>query len=136
MVIRAGAAFAALLVLAGCAAAPKNIQASYVSASKYEHWSCDGLKTEYWAISPRLEAQMQSQQRRRTWDTWSGAIIGITPTLLNPDNARETDIAMMKGDIQAINEQARKIGCVLDERTAQAPVSAELKPLATDPVAQ
>jgi len=108
------AALAAASVICGCAAAPKNIQASYVSSSKYGGWTCEDLKREYWQMKPRLEADIQAQQRRRTWDTWSGALVGITPTLLNPDNDREVSIAMLKGETAAIEAEARATGCVLD----------------------
>ena len=115
------AMLAAAGLLAACAANPKNIEPSYVSSSKYEGWGCDGLKREYWEIVPRLAAHEQAQQRRRTWDTWSGALIGITPTLLNPDNDREFEIAMLKGEVHAISAQAAVIGCVLDHRAAPPP---------------
>jgi hypothetical protein len=99
--------------IGGCATAPKDIQATYVSPSKYASYSCDQLRAEFGVLSQRLGAATNAQQGRRTADEITGALIGITPTMLSPNSSREVAISEMMGEAQAMTDRSMQINCVL-----------------------
>lgn len=91
-----------VVVLAGCAAKPEAIQASYVSPVTYDSFSCAQLKQEWFRVDAALGAASQQQQQARDHDTMGIVLLGI-PTGSMSGEAVAPEVAKLKGQKDALN---------------------------------
>lgn len=104
---------AVLSALSGCASDPDKISAAFVSPITYDNYTCDQIASDLSTIEPRLGEAIDAQRNQRHNDMVSGALIGITPTMLNGDEGREATIADLKGKQQALRSEGAQKGCPL-----------------------
>lgn len=96
----------AILSLAGCAANPKDIHPTTVSALTFAAKSCSQLARENNAAHDRLEALSKQQTSARNSDTIGVILVGVPfSKIAGKDKSRE--IATVKGQIIA-QQQAFK----------------------------
>lgn len=108
MTIRATIAVAGLVALCSCAKQPENIAAADIGTNAYRGFSCSQMSEAKLKYGQAL-ANLSSQQK----DAAAGDAIGVfligLPLSSISGNDRETQIAVTKGHIQAIElEMARK----------------------------
>ncbi|MGE0575413.1 MAG: hypothetical protein AB7F22_10405 [Reyranella sp.] len=109
--MRAAAVFAVAALTAACASDPKAIQPTYVSANKYASASCEQINAELAIVVPRLTEQTADQRDQRRADIVLGVLVGLTPTMMGGAKGREADIAVLKGEHQALTSAAAEKGC-------------------------
>lgn len=102
-------------LLAGCATPADNIAAAYVSPIGYQGLSCAQLGTEAQAISGRAAAAVGAQNKKATGDAvaMTVGLVVFWPALLftQGDGAQAAEVARLKGEMQAIEDAARRKGC-------------------------
>lgn len=95
------AALAAAALLAGCATAPENIAASYVSPVTYQAWTCPQLVEESARIEAALTTASAAQRRTRTNDMVGVALLGL-PVASMSGNGVADQIASLRGQQQVV----------------------------------
>ena len=118
----------AAAVVASCAADPRTIQPAYVSSMKYDTATCAQIVREIYEVEPRLQANIVAQNHRRSEDAAGIILIGISPTMISPDNSREYEISRLKGESEALRAAGATKGCNMPPPP---PPPAEYKPQAT-----
>lgn len=108
-------ALTALALLAGCATGADNIAAAYVSPVGYQGLSCAQLGNEATAISSRAVAANGAQNRKAAGDAvaMTVGLVVFWPALLftQGDGAKATEVANLKGQMQAVEDVSRQKGC-------------------------
>ncbi|MGE0845524.1 MAG: hypothetical protein AB7L41_04590 [Flavobacteriaceae bacterium] len=99
------------LLAAGCAAAPGSIEAAYVPEAQYDSWSCEQFAKVIGEIQPRLVSLTDAQRARHRQDVALGIIVGITPSMLDPQREREFDISQLRGSVATMRKVAGERGC-------------------------
>lgn len=103
-------AFLTLLLLSACLNMPtptSQITGAYVSSAKYDNYDCDRLRVELDSLS-RRESQLviAQEQRRKSSETqafWWGYGQG--------DGIEASELAMVRGEIEAVRKTLEAKGC-------------------------
>lgn len=105
----------AAMALAGCATKPSSIAPTYVSPIIYNGISCEQLSEEAQRVSQRAAAASGVQESQVTKDA---VLIGVTAVLFWPavffvggDSTTATEIAHLKGEMQAIEQASIRNNC-------------------------
>lgn len=113
-------AASALLCLAGCATAPKDIAPTYVSTLQYEHLTCPQLQTEAQNVSNAAAAAVGAQQQKADSDNVAmgvGLIVFWPALLFMKGNGTEAnEVAQLKGEMQAIQSVSDAKHCGIEFR--------------------
>ena len=105
---------AATLALSGCATAPEQIAANYVSPTAYSGHTCSQLNAEAQQINARLASAtgQQAQQANSDATMTAVALILFWPAaFFIGGNDQAPAIAQMRGEAQAIQSAAIARGC-------------------------
>jgi uncharacterized protein YceK len=104
----------AALALSGCATAPEQIAANYVSPTAYSGHTCSQLNAEAQQINARLASAtgQQAQQANSDATMTAVALILFWPAaFFIGGNDQAPAIAQMRGEAQAIQSAAIARGC-------------------------
>ncbi|MEM1039448.1 MAG: hypothetical protein AAGI12_08250 [Pseudomonadota bacterium] len=108
----------AAIVLAGCAAKPENIQASYVSPLTYQNYSCNQLAEEAQRVSGRASQAVGIQKKAATRDAVATgvAVVVFWPALffVKGGGTNEAEVAKLKGEMQTIERVSTQKKCGLN----------------------
>ena len=105
---------AATLALAGCATAPEQIAANYVSPTAYSGQTCSQLNAQAQQLNARLATATGQQTQQANNDA---AMTAVALVLFWPaafwigGNDQGPAIAQMRGEAQAIQSAAIAQGC-------------------------
>jgi uncharacterized protein YceK len=105
----------AVVSLAGCASAPKNIAPEQQVPGAYSNYGCDSLYMERTNRQSELDRQVRSQKKQHITDLatfWTGMVIAwpaIFVPIFTPDYSDE--IADNRGKLQALDIQLVKKEC-------------------------
>lgn len=103
----------ALCVLAAaCARRPDDIAAADIPASAYSHMACPQLASERRTEEARLAGLAAAQNSAATHDAVGVLLIGVPTGSLTGGN-KETDVAVSKGKIAALDSAQRAKRCVM-----------------------
>ena len=109
------------LALLGCASHPDKIDAAYVSALKYEPYSCDQISLEMEAVEGRTDELYQALRKTRRADNWQAGVgILLLPTLFaleGGDGVEASEYAFLKGDYEALQYAALNKQCGMQSRS-------------------
>jgi hypothetical protein len=113
--------------LAGCATRAENISAAYVSPIQYQSFTCAQLQEEAARVSARAVVASGAQDQKATNDavaTGVGVVL-FWPALLfiKGDAASAQEIAMLKGDMDAIEQANIQKKCGLQFQRPGAPTT-------------
>jgi hypothetical protein len=122
-----GAVLAALF-MAGCASKSADIAPAYVSPMTYQSYTCPQLAAEAQRVSAAAAAAAGQQDSQSTKDavaTTVGVII-FWPTLflIGGDKQNAAQLAVLKGQMDAIEQASIQKNCSLQFRPAPPPPSA------------
>jgi hypothetical protein len=101
-----------VLVISGCATKPESIAPAYISDMAYKDWTCSQLAQEQSRLTSALSAASDAQRRARTNDTWGVILIGLPTASLSGSNVA-SEIARLKGELQALQRAAILKNCNL-----------------------
>ena len=115
-VARAAISSCVLLGMVGCANAPKDIAASYVSPLAYESYDCDQLGQEAVRLSDRAASVFGEQKKKAKSDAVSTgiALILFWPAVFfikGKGGASEPEVARLKGEMEAMEAVAIQKKC-------------------------
>jgi len=107
----------ASLTLSACATKPENIEAAYVSPLTYEAYDCEQIAAEAQRISYRA-AEVTGVQKKKAKSDAGAMAVGLVlfwPALLfiKGDSATETELARLKGEMEAIEKVSIQKKCGL-----------------------
>lgn len=100
-----------LAVLLGCATPPGRIQAKPVTDSRFANLDCPLLISERDRRMTIRDLLEDAQNERFRADVISGALTGLTQSMVSSPTARERKIAEVKGEIAALNGEILTKGC-------------------------
>lgn len=106
------------LGLAACAADPTRIEPAFVPSAAFAASDCPAIAAGIAEREPFLEGLVRDQSRRRDADMMSGIFIGITPSMLDPKGAQESEIARLKGELAALRAEGAAKACALPPQSA------------------
>jgi low temperature requirement protein LtrA len=99
---------AASALLAGCATAPSDISAAYVSPVLYQNYTCQQLSMEAQSVSARAAQVAGVQENKRTNDAVATgvAIVLFWPAafLVKGDGPTAAELGQLKGQMMAIEQ--------------------------------
>lgn len=102
-------------LLAGCASAPDQIAASYVSPAAYNGMTCQALNNEARAVNQRLVVATGQQEKAAGNDAAMTAVSLIlfwpAALFISGDKATAAELARLKGEAHAIQSAAVNRGC-------------------------
>lgn len=104
---------AALGALAACATPPSAIEAKTVDDGRFADLDCPALLTERDRKIQIRDLLSDAQNERFRADLISGALTGMTQSMINSPSEREAKIAEVKGEIVALNQELAVKHCVL-----------------------
>ena len=99
-----------LLAVAGCAAPPESIQATYVPETPFLAMSCEQLGAEQARLSASLEQNAVQQRNARTNDTLGVIFVGMPLSSMSGSNVAST-IAQQRGMQEAMQRVAVQKNC-------------------------
>lgn len=103
------------LVLAGavsaCATPPDRIAGVAPPSDAYATKGCEQLRTEMSDVNNRLGIASNAQQKAATGDAWGVFLVGL-PVSSMTGNDREAEVAVLKGQADAIGQEMVRKGCV------------------------
>jgi len=100
----------AVAILAGCATDPDNIAAADIGPNPYTGQSCRSLAAEETSLTANLENLSANQRQARSGDTVGVILLGL-PLSSMSGNDVETEIAVTRGRLQAVDEAQQARGC-------------------------
>ena len=98
------------LALSGCATAPQNVKAVYVSPIPYRALSCAELDEEAGRLAIAMQSSYHQQDRARSNDQLGVIFIGLPVSSLAGSNVAQS-IAQQKGEVAAIHSVANAKNC-------------------------
>lgn len=118
-------AVAAALSVAGCASKASEIAPAYVSPLQYQSFTCQQLAEEAQRVSAAAVAASGAQDSQATKDavaTTVGVVI-FWPSLffIGGDKQNAAQLAQLKGEMDAIQEESIRKNCGIQFRTAPPP---------------
>ncbi len=100
----------ALAALAACAKQPENIAGVAVSGNAFAAYSCPDLRAQRIASAQSLENLSASQRSAATGDALGVFLLGLPLSSLSGGD-REAEIAVTRGELQAIDQRITLNGC-------------------------
>lgn len=101
---------ACAVAVAGCAANPDDIAAADIGPNPYTGFGCSQLRTEQTRLEQEIANLSADQRQARTGDTIGVILIGVPVSTLS-GNDNETDIAVARGRLQAVEQQQTARRC-------------------------
>ena len=105
------ALLAVLALLVSCATPPSRIQAEPVTDNRFANLDCSLLISERDRRMTIRDLLEDAQAERYRADVISGALTGLTQSMISSPKAREKKIAEVKGEIAALNSEILTKGC-------------------------
>jgi hypothetical protein len=108
------AAVSGCAILAGCASAPNQITAEYVSPEQYTDYSCRQIREEMQDVSMQVRsmAAAQSGDRRRDEVAWGVGLVLFWPALaFLAEGDHKDELAGLKGQYDALKEASIRKDC-------------------------
>ena len=109
-------------IVAGCASAPVNISAAYVSPIQYSGYDCDQVRAELLRVSGKVREVAGAQKQQATNDAIAMGVglVLFWPALffLAGGNDRKEELSRLKGEYDALEQAAIQKNC---------PVASELR---------
>jgi hypothetical protein len=96
-------------ILAGCAARPDSIPASFVSHEKYAGRDCGQLGIDMANARSELQKYSQLQNSKANTDAATVFFILVPTSKLSGDHA--ADVAKWKGEVEAVETALIRAGC-------------------------
>lgn len=106
------AILAIVVSLVGCATPPENIAPAYISEMTYMNYTCEQLAQEQSRLASALAATSDAQRRARTGDTVGVIFLGLPTSSLSGSNMA-SEVARLKGELQALQKAATLKNCNL-----------------------
>ncbi|GHA44336.1 hypothetical protein GCM10008927_06410 [Amylibacter ulvae] len=100
-----------ILLISACAKSPDKIPAANLGASHYSDASCSTLAKNQITLRQNLEAQSAAQKSAQTGDALGVFLIGV-PMSSMAGADKETEIAVTKGKLNAIERQQAAKRCI------------------------
>ena len=101
--------------LLACASNPDNIDAAYVSAFKYEPYSCEQISFELGFVARRTQALYDTLRSTRRHDNWQAGVgVILLPTLFaleGGDGVEASEYAFLKGEFEALQYASMQKRC-------------------------
>jgi hypothetical protein len=123
--VRKEVAFFAALSLAGCASKAADIAPVYVSPLQYQSFTCPQLAAEAQRVSAAASTQAGAQDSQATKDAvaTTAAVIIFWPAafLVQGDKQTAAQLAQLKGQIDAIQQESIVKNCGIQFQTAPPP---------------
>jgi hypothetical protein len=114
--------------MAGCAKPADQISAAYVTPLQYDAYTCEQLAAEASRISSRASETMGVQQKKATGDAVAMGVglVLFWPALffIKGNGSTETEIARMKGEMEAIEQISIQKQCGIQFQRPEVPKSA------------
>ncbi len=121
MIVKSVIAAMISAVLAACASSPDKIDAAYVSAFKYEPYSCEQIGFELGFVAQRTQSLYETLRATRRNDNWQAGVgIILLPTLFaleGGDGVKASEYAFLKGEFEAL------LYASMQKRCGLAPIS-------------
>lgn len=94
------------LLTASCATPPARIQPAQVDAGKFAHLSCNELLSTLYVTNDAVAPLAAKQQKTSSNDELGMFLIGVPTGSMGDKQVkqRESDIARLKGEMEAINK--------------------------------
>jgi hypothetical protein len=111
-----GALVGALLLTTGCATAPENVEANYVSPIEYSNLSCDQIRAELMRVSDRVRVVSGQQQKKRTTDAVAltvGLVVFWPALFLMIGGDKRAELSDLKGQYDALDRAATEKNCAV-----------------------
>lgn len=111
-----------MFVLAGCASKSRDVVPSYVSPIQYGSWTCAQLSSEAYRIQNRLAYVSGIQDTHARFDS----IVAVVPgsvALMHGDDGQTTDIARLKGELDAAERAYVMKACQTRRQHARFPMA-------------
>ncbi|SFO38139.1 hypothetical protein SAMN04488056_105114 [Cohaesibacter marisflavi] len=99
-----------LLLVTACAKKPESIEASYISPTIYNDWSCSQLAEEQERLSHAYQQVAAQQNKARGNDIAGVILIGLPVSSLSGDNVAP-QVANIKGQQQTIEQTMIRKNC-------------------------
>ena len=99
--------------LAGCATPPSAIEAKTVNDGRFANLDCPMLISERDRKVQIRDLLIDAQNERFRADVISGALTGMTQSMIKSPQEREAKIAEVKGEIIALNQEIAAKDCVV-----------------------
>jgi hypothetical protein len=107
--------------LAGCASQPQDIQAQYISPTKYNNFNCNQLTQEAGRLSNQVYGMTGSLKEKADTDSAQMAVgmLILWPTLffLDGDGIEAQEYARLKGEVKAVDQSFLLKDCALTSKT-------------------
>ncbi len=103
-----------IAVCAGCAMRPESVKPAYISDMTYRDWTCEQLGQEQTRLAAALASSCDAQRQARSGDTWGVILLGLPVSTLSGNN-QASEIARLKGELQALQRAATLKNCNLPE---------------------
>jgi hypothetical protein len=87
----------------GCATAPENIAAAYVSHMAYMQYSLEQLGQEEARLQAALASSSDAQRKARSNDTLGVVFLGLPVSSLSGSN-QASNVARLKGELEAVQK--------------------------------
>ena len=97
-------------VVAGCAQRPENIASAPTERDAYVRLSCKSLAQKELEQTQLLNALSADQNKAATGDAWGVFLLGLPISSMSGSD-KETEIAIAKGRLDAIDRQQAAKGC-------------------------
>ena len=111
------AASVTLGLLSGCATAPENIGARYVSPAQYSNYDCDQIQQELQRVEGRV-SQVSGQQQKKASSDQIAMGVGIVlfwPALFFlAGNDQKEELSSLKGTYDALAQAAIQKKCTIN----------------------
>lgn len=98
------------VTVAACAKQPDNIAAADVAQTQYERYSCAQLAEARLKYDQTLQNFSARQKSAATGDAWGVALLGLPLSSMSGGD-QETNIAITKGHIQAVEMERQRQNC-------------------------
>lgn len=125
--MRKSVAVLTALLLAGCASKASEITPAYVSPIQYQSFTCPQLAAEAQRVSAAAVAASGTQDSQATKDAvaTTAAVIIFWPAafLVQGDKQNAAQLAQLKGEMDAIQQESIAKNCGIQFQTAPPPKS-------------
>jgi hypothetical protein len=125
--VRNSIAVLTALLLAGCASSAADVAPSYVSPIQYQTFTCPQLAAEAQRVSAAAAAASGAQDSQRTKDevATTAAVIIFWPAafFVQGDKQNAAQLALLKGQMDAIQQESIAKNCNIQFQTAPTPKS-------------
>lgn len=102
------------LFLSGCATAPRNISASYVSPMQYNSYSCEQIQAEMLRVSSKIREVAGVQQSKANSDAWAtgiGLVLFWPALFFLIGGDKKEELSRLKGEYEALEQAAIQKNC-------------------------